>query len=205
MNYSQWRQIINSGSVFMTSYNCWEIDTINEYYDENNLTGEWANLLTEIKYDDDDVYTNYDSNCTGWASFFITSNCKNPDRAILFAEFLKSPEGDHLSQWGIEGVHYTLTDNGLPITTDDYKAGGSKEGTSGAGWWYFQGSGYTEALSDVQATVSEPEYSKRVEAMKWIKDRTIRLPALTFAIPDIGSGRGKHRRRGENHIRGSRV
>lgn len=40
--------------------------------------------------------------------------CAHPDRAILFMQFLKSPEGAQLTSWGVEGEHYTLNEEGLP-------------------------------------------------------------------------------------------
>ncbi|AWB45537.1 ABC transporter substrate-binding protein [Paenibacillus sp. CAA11] len=38
----------------------------------------------------------------------ISSNCKDPVRAIQFLDFLASEEGQILNNWGIEGKHYTV-------------------------------------------------------------------------------------------------
>ncbi|MCD9023142.1 extracellular solute-binding protein [Cohnella silvisoli] len=42
-----------------------------------------------------------------WA---ITANAKNPEKIIKFFDYLFSDEGQILTQWGIEGVHYELKD-----------------------------------------------------------------------------------------------
>ena len=86
---------------------------------------------------------------TGWSSCFISTNCENPGRAICYMEFLKSPQGDQLCQFGIEGVHYNLVD-GKVKQTEEYlnRPAEEREGTyTGIGPWYFQGSGWAEGIS----------------------------------------------------------
>ncbi len=92
----------------------------------------------------------------GFASCFISTNCENPGRAICYMEFLKSPQGDQLCQWGIEGVHYTMVDN-LPKNTDEFLARPDEERAqtyTGIGPWYFQGSGWAEGISWTAAVVN---------------------------------------------------
>lgn len=57
----------------------------------------------------------------GWAGLFISKDCKNPEKAIKFIEYIFSEEGRHLSKWGREGEEYTLDDQGLPVFTDEWK------------------------------------------------------------------------------------
>lgn len=42
----------------------------------------------------------------------ITTACKDPVRAIKFLDWLASDEGQILRNWGIEGKHYTVDENG---------------------------------------------------------------------------------------------
>ena len=70
-------------------------------------------------------------------------------------EFLKSPQGDQLTQFGIEGVHYTLVD-GVPKQTEEFLARPSEQrGTTytGIGPWYFQGSDRYEGIPSGPASV----------------------------------------------------
>ena len=43
---------------------------------------------------------------------------KDVPRKIVAEQFLKSDEGSHLTHWGIEGTHYTLDEQKLPIYLD---------------------------------------------------------------------------------------
>ncbi len=54
-------------------------------------------------------------------ALFIGRCCQQPDRAILFMQFLKSQEGARLTHWGIEGQHYTLDEEGLPVYQAPYQ------------------------------------------------------------------------------------
>ena len=49
---------------------------------------------------------------------FISKTCYNKERAILFYQFLRSEDGAKLTRWGIEGVHYTLDENGHVVMTE---------------------------------------------------------------------------------------
>ena len=96
----------------------------------------------------------------GFASCFISTNCENPGRAINYMEFLKSPQGDKLCQWGIEGVHYNLVDN-LPKQTEELINRTADDVKSGIGPWYFQGSGWAEGVSWAAAVVNaKDEWAK---------------------------------------------
>lgn len=45
----------------------------------------------------------------------ITTACKDPVRAIKFIDWLSSDEGQVLVNWGIEGKHYTVDENGKRV------------------------------------------------------------------------------------------
>lgn len=58
----------------------------------------------------------------GWSATFITKNNKYPAESLRFIQFLFSEEGQKLSQWGREGIEYTLDDKGLPVFSDEWQA-----------------------------------------------------------------------------------
>lgn len=47
--------------------------------------------------------------------FSITTACKNPEKLINFFNFLASEEGQILTEWGIEGVNYTIDSEGKRV------------------------------------------------------------------------------------------
>ncbi|MGZ7442257.1 ABC transporter substrate-binding protein [Paenibacillus sp. TH7-28] len=49
----------------------------------------------------------------------ITTECKDPVRAIKFIDWLSSDEGQVLVNWGIEGKHYTVDENGKRVIPDE--------------------------------------------------------------------------------------
>lgn len=53
----------------------------------------------------------------GWEMFFITKNCKDPERAIQFLTYLLSDEGQKDLYLGKEGVTYDMVD-GKPVYKD---------------------------------------------------------------------------------------
>lgn len=90
-----------------------------------------------------------------WA---VTKSAKNPERFIQFVDFLFSDEGQILSQWGIEGVHYEVKDGKrtlLPAELEARKTDpdhGTKEGFTsngtGSGSWFNVGDGAKLADGD---------------------------------------------------------
>lgn len=58
----------------------------------------------------------------GWCGTFITRNNKYPEESVRFMQFLFSDEGQRLSQWGREGIEYTLDERGLPVFSDEWQA-----------------------------------------------------------------------------------
>ena len=54
--------------------------------------------------------------------FAIPSSSENAELAVKFMNWLLTEEGSRLTQYGIEGVHYTIDDNGYLVPTDKYDA-----------------------------------------------------------------------------------
>lgn len=114
---SQSLQIAVTGKAF--SY-CW--------YTGNN-TAEQLTSLTQKNGDPDALWQHAaplvdDAKLymagIGWSGVFITKNCKDPARAIKFMQWMFSDEGQRLTQWGREGIDYTLDDNGCPVFSDEW-------------------------------------------------------------------------------------
>ena len=74
---------------------------------------------------DSPAYTfnrNYLSNLTVGSCVAISTNCKEPEKAANLLNYIFSEEGAMLTNWGEEGVDYTLGSDGKPQYTDDFKS-----------------------------------------------------------------------------------
>ena len=56
----------------------------------------------------------------GWTVTLISKNCKHPERAIAFLDYLMSEHGQLLTYLGVEGVTYDIKD-GKPVLRDNIK------------------------------------------------------------------------------------
>lgn len=176
----QFFQICQSGSAFSCSYNTGYCDDINKAFDEGGIEGHFIPVTTALTHDGENDFQPLDYS-TGWAYFFISKNCKNPDRAIQFVEFLKSPFGDHLTQWGIEGEQYTLTEDGLLQRPEGFADLTAQE--TGVSAWYFMASGLGEAVNTASTRLSAPDYSQGQDLREFRKEYYVRQPALAFTTP----------------------
>ena len=62
----------------------------------------------------------------GWSFTYISSSNKYPERTMEFFNFLMSEEGQYLTQWGVEGVHWEMVDGKrvvLPVVEEQIDAG----------------------------------------------------------------------------------
>lgn len=173
----QFFQIVRSGKAFSANYNTGLSDETNKVFKEQNVDGMFEPIMGPLEVDGKIKYKVLQS-AAGWASCFITKNCKNPGRAIRFMEFLKSPEGDRLTQWGIEGVHYTLDEEGLLVRPEGFADIPTQEHGAGA-CWYFQASGLGEGIT----IASDPAYPLRAKLLKAIKPYCVRDIGLNFVQP----------------------
>ena len=55
---------------------------------------------------------------SGWTVTLISKNCKDPERAIAFLDYLMSEHGQMISYLGVEGVTYDMVD-GRPVIKED--------------------------------------------------------------------------------------
>lgn len=76
------------------------------------------------------------SSVLGWANTYISSTNKYPEKTMEFINFLISEEGQILTQWGIEGVHWK-EENGKRVVLEEV----AKELESGNTTPYFEKTG----------------------------------------------------------------
>ncbi|MCL2059801.1 MAG: extracellular solute-binding protein [Oscillospiraceae bacterium] len=125
-----------------------------------------------------------DSNL-GWSATFITKANRNPSASIEFMRWMFSPEAQKLTQWGREGIEYTLGATGLPefskdvldsIADDTYVQKYNP-------WFYLGGSAIYESEGRC-ALLPWDLYEKPYTA---IKNSYTNLAWITAALPINGS------------------
>ncbi|MDR0999222.1 MAG: extracellular solute-binding protein [Clostridiales bacterium] len=104
----------------------------------------------------------YYNTSIGWMGTFISKNCDDPQLALEYLKFLHSDEGAKLTQWGREGVDYTVDANGVPTFSDEWSEA-TLNGTMDEKyntWFYFGGSKILEAIARCAAYPTEmiPNY-----------------------------------------------
>ncbi len=110
----------------------------------------------------------------GTAEWVITEKAKNPERIIQFIDFLFSDEGQILTQWGIEGVHYDIVDGKRQQRQDwidkktadpdlQYKEGMQSESTGGPTSWFGVGHGALLGDGDLATPVTPESVRKNYD------------------------------------------
>ncbi|WP_455614948.1 extracellular solute-binding protein [Eisenbergiella sp.] len=56
---------------------------------------------------------------SGWIQTFVSKDCKNPEQIAKMLSFATSREGMFLNEYGVEGVDYTLDENGIATRTEE--------------------------------------------------------------------------------------
>lgn len=115
--YEDYQQAITSGNVFAAARAVDESGKANRAFNEAGFPYEMKIVNNMLGGEEGGTVNDN----IGWAGIYITKNCKHPDKAIKFVQFLRSDEGQKLSCWGIEGEHYTLTPEGYPEMTSEMK------------------------------------------------------------------------------------
>lgn len=114
--YEDFQQAVNSGKTFSAARSVDLSAEANKAFEGAGLNYKMV-ILDKMLSEEAGIVDDR----VGWAGIYITKNCKHPDRAIKFVQFMRSDEGQKLSVWGIEGEHYTLTDDGYPELTPKMK------------------------------------------------------------------------------------
>ncbi|MFC5464860.1 extracellular solute-binding protein [Lederbergia graminis] len=64
--------------------------------------------------------TNGNTPDLGWGTYVINAKTKNPEELVKFVDLQYDPEVMRLITWGIEGVTYTLDEDGNPTFTEEF-------------------------------------------------------------------------------------
>lgn len=118
----------------------------------------------------------------GWAGTYITRNNSNPEKSIQLMEWMFSPEGQRITQWGREGYEYTLDADGVPVFSDEWLQA-REDGTMTEKYnpnFYFGISGVVEAIGRASGI---PENAKEVM-------NAIRVNMKTSVIPGLVAPKG---------------
>lgn len=106
-----WLQKISAGNVFGTLSTYWEPADANSILMADK--GEEGQLIgfKVIGNGVDPAKTTLGGRSSlGWDAIALTSNCKDPERAFKFMNYLASDEGQELLLWGMEGVNWDMVD-----------------------------------------------------------------------------------------------
>lgn len=106
-------------------------------YVTSGATGIWFGDVTQMQTYDDSAndpsfhcvaitdpvkepgqITHFDSDRTGLTSYSVAASCQNPEVVMEWINYWFTDEGIRLSNYGIEGVSYTLDENDTPAFTD---------------------------------------------------------------------------------------
>ncbi len=118
MNYDQYIEKLSSGRVLGTFNQFWQMQEAQNYLLRDNPDSIFVPLpividpLVEERQRD----IPYVQPTQGMG---ITINCKDPVGAIKFLDYLIKEDTQRLLQWGIEGVHYEVDENGLYYRTPE--------------------------------------------------------------------------------------
>ncbi|MCM8710738.1 extracellular solute-binding protein [Clostridium sp. SYSU_GA19001] len=106
-----WQQKLSNGYTFATTGAYWDVTNSN-----TALKGSLGNDAQLYAYKVvangvDPSKTTYGGRSSlGWDAIGITKNCKNPEVAMKFINFLASEEGQYLMMWGVEGKTWNMVD-----------------------------------------------------------------------------------------------
>ncbi|WP_243735152.1 extracellular solute-binding protein [Paenibacillus turpanensis] len=111
----------------------------------------------------------------------VSSQAKDPEAVVKLLDFMISPEGSDLQNWGIEGKSY-IVENGKKKFTDEITKNPNYEARVAISRYAYPTSGMVKVM-DFDAWASfELQYPEAAEANeRWFNaDRTLLLPPLLF-------------------------
>lgn len=117
---NQTEEKMAEGRYFCMIYRCTDMLAQQKQLYENNPDSIYIAVdgPKNSAGDDPQLYT---SGINGWTVTLISKNCKYPDRAIQFLEYLMSEHGQKMTYLGIEGETYDMAD-GVPVLKDEVKS-----------------------------------------------------------------------------------
>ena len=150
----QAKAAVMAGNVFCWAGQAYDVDQWNEALDAIEGNTAYYVALRNILTVDGQSLRSSTWGSAGFAGFYITKNCKDPARLIQLMEYMRSPYGDHLTQWGVEGLDYEMV-NGYPVQYDTYTW---KE--RGDNVWYFQATFSSENLKALGVALKNEKYGQ---------------------------------------------
>lgn len=117
--YDQYLAKISSGRVVAVIDQDWEIgQAVNSLKSEGKFGKTYGRFPVTLNEDYKIPIFQQTGFNGGWGTA-ITTNCSDPIKAIKFLDFLASEEGQILVNWGIEGKHYNIDENGKRVIPQD--------------------------------------------------------------------------------------
>lgn len=117
--YDQYKAKVASGRVIGLIDQDWDYaEAENALKAEGKFEQTYANFPVTL----DETYKDASFMGTGYLASYgigITVDAKDPVRIIKFLDYLASEEGQILVNWGIEGKHYTVDENGKRVIPAD--------------------------------------------------------------------------------------
>lgn len=156
-DFEKQKQAVLAGKVFSIASQAYDVDLYNSALSQAGSDLRYTALDKPFSHNGQIQYAPVDAN-PGFAGLYITTACKEPARLMRLMEFMFSPEGDRLTQWGVEGLDYTLNADGLPVINQDIEW---KE--RGDNVWYFGASFMTEI--EKALVPAEPEFAQAGKLM----------------------------------------
>ncbi len=152
--FEQLKAAVMSSDVFCYAGQAFDVDQINKSISEMEGDTRYYTAMTKYPTVNGEALTDLTYGSGGFAGFYISKSCKDPARLIALMEYMKSPYGDQLTQWGVEGLDYELVD-GNPIQFDTYTW---KE--RGDNVWYFQASFEAENQKAIAKAAIDPKFGQ---------------------------------------------
>lgn len=120
----------------------------------------------------------------GWSGTFITTQNSDPETSIRFIAWMFTPEAQTLTQWGREGIDYTLEEDGVPFFSEDLMDSIARNSYAKEynPWFYFGGSAIVEAVGRY-AVLDTADYEQTYNA---IRENYENYPWIVAAMPTAG-------------------
>lgn len=120
----------------------------------------------------------------GWSGSFITTQNSDPETSIRFIAWMFTPEAQTLTQWGREGIDYTLGTDGVPVFSEDLLDSVARNSFAREynPWFYFGGSAIVEAMGRY-AVLNTEDYEQTYDA---IRENYENYPWVVAALPTAG-------------------
>lgn len=122
----------------------------------------------------------------------ITPSCKNVVEAVKFLDYLYSPEGQELLNWGIEGKSFTVDENGKKQYTDEILNNPEGKTSVDAIAKYCNNAGFmkvydSEAIRALDNSLEPEILAKRHEAIKRAEesDKGLGIPSLAYTSEEV--------------------